>query len=34
MLDVTDRVAKREGEETLAKLLREEEIKWALRAKV
>jgi hypothetical protein len=34
MLDMMDSVAKREAEEKLAKLLREEEIKWALRAKV
>ena len=34
LLDDTDRLAKREGEEKFRKLLREEEIKWPLRAKV
>ena len=33
-LDIDERVAKRETKVSLAKLLREEEIKWALRAKV
>ena len=33
-LDMDERVSKREAEVSLAKLLREEELKWALRAKV
>lgn len=33
-LDINERVAKREAEVSLAKLLRDEEINWALRAKV
>ena len=34
MLDMIDPISKREAEENLGKLHIEEEIKWALRAKI